>query len=73
MEAFLVSIAHGALAILVAILAVYLSLKLLGRIAKFVIGAVVIGVVLWFLISDNSILQAAKNLLSLPVSPWNFL
>ena len=73
MEAFLVSVAHGALALLIAALAVYLALKLLGRIAKFVIGAAVVGVVLWFLISDNSLLQTAKSLFTLPILPWNFL
>ena len=72
MEAFLIQVAHGAVAILVAVLAIYLSLKLLGRIAKFVIGAVVIGLVVWFLLSDNSILQSIKDMLALPLV-WSYL
>ena len=73
MEAFLVSVAHGALALLFAALAVYLSLKLLGRIAKFAIGVIAVGFVLYLLLSNNSVLQAAKSLLSLPISPWQIL
>ena len=72
MEAFLIQVAHGAVAILVAVLAIYLSLKLLGKIAKFVIGAVVIGLVVWFLLSDNSILQGIKDMLALPLV-WSYL
>jgi hypothetical protein len=72
MEAFLIQVAHGAVAILVAVLAIYLSLKLLGKIAKFVIGAVVIGLVVWFLLSDNSILQSIKDMLALPLV-WSYL
>ena len=73
MEEFLISIAHGALALLIATLAIYLSLKLLGRIAKFVIGAIVLAVVLWFLLSDASILQTAKDLFALPLFQWQYL
>jgi lipopolysaccharide export LptBFGC system permease protein LptF len=49
MEIF-TNIAQAALALLVAALAVYLSLRLMGKIAKFVITVVVVivlGIVLW--------------------------
>ena len=61
---FLIQLAHGAIALLIAALAIYLSLRLLGKIAKFVIVVVVIAVVLWFVLSDNSILQSVKDLFS---------
>jgi hypothetical protein len=69
MEEFLLQVAHGAVAVLVALLAVYLSLKLLGKIAKFVIGAVLVALVLWFLLSDNSIMQTVKDLIPVTL-PW---
>ena len=69
MEAFLTQVAHGAVAVLVALLAVYLSLKLLGKIAKFVIGVVLIALVLWFLFSNASILQSIKDLIPVTL-PW---
>ena len=69
MEELLLQVAHGAVAVLVALLAVYLSLKLLGKIAKFVIGAVLIALVLWFLLSDNSIMQTVKDLIPVTL-PW---
>ena len=50
-------IAYAALALLVAALAIYLSLRLFGKIAKFLITLVVILLALWFLFSDHSILQ----------------
>lgn len=62
---FLIQLAHGAVALLIAALAIYLSLRLLGKIAKFVIAVIVIAVVLWFLLSDHSILQSLKDLLFL--------
>ena len=52
-------IAYAALALLVAALAIYLSLRLFGKIAKFLITLVVILLALWFLFSDHSILQYA--------------
>lgn len=55
-------IAYASLAVLITVLCTYLSLKLLGKIAKFVIIAVVIAVVLWFLFSDNSILHSLTAL-----------
>ena len=59
---FFTDIAYAAVALLVAVLAVYLSLRLLGKLAKFVIIAVVIAVVLWFIFSDHSILQTILSL-----------
>ena len=58
----LADIARAAIALLVSVLAIYLSLRLLGKVAKFVITAVVIALVLWFLFSDNSILQTLTGL-----------
>jgi len=50
-------LAATALAILIAALAVYLGVRLLGKLAKFVIAVVVIVLILWFVLSDNSILS----------------
>ena len=58
----LTQLAHGALTVLITLLAIYLSLRLLGRIAKFAITLIVIAAVLWFILSDNSILQSLKGL-----------
>ena len=49
-------IAYGALALLVALLVVYIALRLLGRFAKFIITLAVVGLVLFFILSDHSIL-----------------
>ena len=49
-------IAYGALALLVALLVIYLALRLLGKFAKFVITLAVVGLVLFFVLSDHSIL-----------------
>ena len=51
-------IAYAALALLIAVLAIYLSIRLLGKLAKFVIFAAVVVLVLWFLFSEKSILQS---------------
>ncbi|MBE6604146.1 MAG: hypothetical protein E7639_00365 [Ruminococcaceae bacterium] len=53
----LVDVAIAAVAILVAILAVYLAMRLLGKLAKFAIGVIVVALVLWFVFSDNSFLS----------------
>lgn len=53
----LVDVAIAAVAVLVAILAVYLAMRLLGKLAKFVIGVVIVALVLWFVLSDNSFLS----------------
>ena len=55
-------IASAALAILVAVLACYLALRLLGKLAKFLITVVVIVLVVWFVFSDNSVLSDYINL-----------
>ncbi|MBQ3482892.1 MAG: hypothetical protein IJA78_01820 [Clostridia bacterium] len=49
-------LATTALAILIAALAIYLGLKLLGKLAKFVIAVVVIVLILWIVLSEHSIL-----------------
>ncbi len=56
------AIGYGAIAILIAVLAAYLAIKLLGKIAKYVIIGVVIAFVLWFLFSDHSIVQMMSGL-----------
>ena len=60
---FLTDLAYAALAVLVAVLAIYLALRLLGKFAKYLITIVLIGLVLWFLFSDRSILQYVMGLL----------
>ncbi len=65
---FFSDLAYSALALLIAVIAVYLALRLLGKLAKFVIGAVVIGVVLWFLFSEGSLLQILSATHNLPLS-----
>ena len=52
-----VDIATAALAVLIALLACYLSLRLLGKLAKFLIVIVVIALVAWFVFSDHSVLR----------------
>ncbi|MBQ8357013.1 MAG: hypothetical protein IJX39_04295 [Clostridia bacterium] len=54
-------IAYAALALLVAVLAIYLAIRLLGKLAKFIIFVVVVVLVLWFIFSDNSILQTVST------------
>ena len=55
-------IAYAALALLIAALAIYLALRLLGKLAKFVIFVVVAALVLWFFLSDHSIVKSATEL-----------
>ena len=65
-DSVLVEVARSAIALLIAALAIYLSLRLLGKIAKFfvtVIILVVVAVVLYLIFSDHSILQTASDLL----------
>lgn len=54
-------VARGALMLLVAALAIYLSLRLLGKIAKFVITVVVIAVIIYFVFFATDIAQTVKN------------
>lgn len=51
-------IAYAALALLIAVLAIYLSARLLGKFAKFLITVVIVVLVLWFIFSEKSILQS---------------
>ena len=62
---FLTQLAQGAIALLIAALAIYLALRLLGKVAKFVIVLVVIAVVLWFCLSNDSVMQSIKDLIQL--------
>ena len=61
-------IATAALAVLVAVLACYLALRLLGKVAKFLVTVIVIVLVVWFVFSDHSILSGYINL-ALPSLP----
>ena len=63
MQAILSQLAHGGITLLIAVIAIILALRLLGKLAKLVIVAVIVAVVLWFLLSNNSILQSVKDLL----------
>ena len=47
------NIATSAVALLVAALAIYLALRLLGKLAKFVIGVVVLGVLFWLFMTNK--------------------
>lgn len=62
---FFTDIATAALAVLIAVLASYLALRLLGKLAKFLITVVIILLVVWFVFSDHSILRDYINI-SLP-------
>ena len=64
--ALFTDIAYAALALLIAVLAIYFALRVLGKIAKFfvtVIVLAVVAVVLYLIFSDHSILKAASDLL----------
>lgn len=60
---FFIDLSWAALAVLVAVLAIYLALRLLGKFAKLLITVVVVLLVLWFLFSNHSILQYLLDLL----------
>ncbi len=61
-------VARGALMLLVAALAIYLSLRLLGKIAKFVITVIVIAVIVYFVFFATDIAQSIKDaVLQLPL------
>ena len=64
----LTELARGALALLIAALAIYLSLKLLGKIAKFVIIVIIIAVVLYFIFTTD-VAQQIKDAVS-SLSLW---
>ena len=64
--ALFTDIAYAALTLLIAVLAVYFALRLLGKLTKFVVTVivvVVVVVVLWMIFSDHSIIQSASDLL----------
>ena len=64
----LTEIARGAVALLVTVLAIYLSLRLLGKIAKFVVGIVVVAAIIYFVFFATDIADKLKDtVLSLPV------
>jgi vacuolar-type H+-ATPase subunit I/STV1 len=49
-------IAYSALALLIAVLAIYLTVRLLGKLAKFVVCTVILAVVaavIWFIFSNG--------------------
>ena len=54
-------VARGALMLLVAALAIYLSLRLLGKIAKFIITLVVIALIIYFVFFATDIAQTVKD------------
>ena len=54
-------VARGALMLLVSALAIYLSLRLLGSIAKFVITIVVIALIVYFVFFATDIVETVKN------------
>ena len=66
----LVEVARGAVAVLIASLAIYLSLRLLGKIAKFVIAVIVIVLIVYFVFFATDIAQTVKeSVLYLPALP----
>ena len=53
----LADVAFAALALLVAVLAIYLAIRLLGKLAKFVIILVLIVLAVWLVFSDKCFLH----------------
>ncbi|MBE6603980.1 MAG: hypothetical protein IJC95_05780 [Clostridia bacterium] len=53
----LVDIATSAVAVLITVLAIYLAMRLLGKLAKFFIVIIVVVFVIWLLLSDSSFLN----------------
>ncbi len=53
----LVDIAISAVAVLITVLAIYLAMRLLGKLAKFFIVIIVVVFVIWLLLSDSSFLN----------------
>ena len=68
----LAEVARGALAILVASLAIYLSLRLLGKIAKFVIAVIAIAFVIYFVFFATDIAQTVTDAISAHLSSLDF-
>ena len=57
MENIFAGLASNAISLLIALVAIYLSVRLLGKLAKFAICLVVIAFLIWLFVSDNSILN----------------
>lgn len=53
----LTDVAFAALAVLITVLAIYLAIRLLGKLAKFIIILVLIGLAVWLVFSDKSFLH----------------
>ena len=54
-------VAISAISVLITLIAIYLSVRLLGKLAKFVIGIVLIAFLIWLFVSDNSILSTIMS------------
>ena len=59
---FFTAIAYASIAILVAVLAIYLALTLLGKISKFVVIVIAIAFLLWLLFSNHGFVQMLGGL-----------
>ena len=67
-----VDIATAALAVLIAVLACYLALRLLGQIAKFLVIVVVILLVAWFVFGNGSPISGFLDIRALGALPPRF-
>ena len=54
-------IAISTISVLITLIAIYLSVRLLGKLAKFVIGVVIVAFLVWLFVSDNSILSTIMS------------
>lgn len=61
---WLTDVAFAALAILVAVLAIYLAIRLLGKLAKFAVILVLIVLAVWLIFSERSFLHEYIGFLS---------
>ena len=59
---FFTAIAYASIAILIAVLAIYLAIKLLGKISKFVVIVIAIAFLLWLLFSNHGFVQMLGGL-----------
>lgn len=59
---FFTAIAYASIAVLIAVLAIYLAVKLLGKISKFVVIVVAVAFLLWLLFSDHGFIQMLGGL-----------
>ena len=67
MTELLIEVARGALAILIAALGIYLSLRLMKKLAKYAITLIVIAVIVYFIFAATDISQIIQNA-GLPLS-----